>query len=91
MLVKESALLIESGTYRDMDFVILVTAPINIRIKRVVERDKLPVDEVRKRIESQIKEEERLKYADFILENDGKRLILPQINELFKKIRYNVV
>ena len=91
LLVKESALLIESGTYKDMDYVVVVTAPEAVRIRRVVERDGLSEEEVRQRIRHQMPDEERIRFADFVLENSGNRLILPQITEIFQKIAYHVV
>ncbi len=91
LLVKESALLIESGTYRDMDYIAVVTAPEDVRIRRVVERDGLSEEEVKQRIRNQMSDEERIKFADFVLYNAGNKLILPQITEMFKKIGYHVV
>jgi len=91
LLIKESALLIESGTYEEMDYIVVVTAPKDIRIKRVVKRDNLNYDDVLKRMNAQLSDNERLKYADFIVDNSGNVLILPQIVEILNKIKANVI
>ena len=91
LLIKESALLIESGNYKDLDLLIVVVAPLDVRIKRVMERDKRSKDEVVTLVNSQISDEERLKFADFVIDNSGDVLILPQLVNFFKKININVV
>jgi dephospho-CoA kinase len=91
LLVKESALLIESGSYLEMDFVIVVTAPVDLRIKRVIERDKRTKEEVLKIINSQLSDKERIEYSDFVVNNSGEVLILPQIVEILKKITTHVI
>lgn len=85
--LKEAAILFESGTYKLLDKTILVTAPLDTRIKRVVERDQTTVEAVQNRIKKQWPTEKIIPLADFILENDGKKLILPQIIKLDKKLK----
>ncbi len=84
-VIKEAAILFESGAYKSMDSSILVTAPEKIRIKRVVERDHLSELEVRNRIKNQLSTEKVMSLADYIIDNDGKKLILPQIIKIFQK------
>jgi dephospho-CoA kinase len=88
MALKEAALLIESGSYKDLDKVIVVTCPIETRIERVMSRDKSTKEAVLKRIENQMPEEEKIKYADFIIINDGKKLLIPQVLKIYKKFSY---
>ena len=85
--LKEAAILFESGTYKLLDKTILVTAPIVTRINRVVKRDNISPNDVQSRINKQWPTEKILPLADFIIENDGKRLILPQIINLDKKLK----
>lgn len=84
--LKEAALLIESGGHRFLDFLIVVSAPEAIRIQRVMERDHVTEEQVRARIRGQMPEAEKLKLADFVLVNDGKQMLLPQIWEIHQKI-----
>lgn len=63
-------LLFETGFEKDLDKVWLVTAPVEIRIKRVEQRDGEPRDHIVARMKSQMPEEERMKKADVIIEND---------------------
>jgi len=86
-IIKEAALLFESGAAENLNYIIGVFAPENLRIKRVVERDHLTVDEVMKRINRQIEEDIKMKLCDFIISNDEQQLVIPQVLELDKKFR----
>lgn len=81
-IIKEAALLFESGSYKDLDKVILVAAPEEIKIKRVVERDKTNEKAVKKIIESQMSENEKQQKSNYIINNDNTVLIIPHILEL---------
>ena len=69
-VLKEAALLIESGSYKTLDKLIVVSAPLNTRIKRVSHRDQTETEEVLARVRNQISEEEKIAVADFVIEND---------------------
>jgi len=69
----EAAIMFESGYYRKMNYTILIYAPKELRIKRVSRRDKIPKSEVRRLINLQIDEREKIKLADFIIRNDGSK------------------
>ncbi|MFM7429287.1 MAG: dephospho-CoA kinase [Flammeovirgaceae bacterium] len=85
-VVREAALLFESGSYKKMDKIIVVTAPEPLRVKRVLVRDKQRTeDEVLKIIRNQMKEEEKVKKADFVLRNDETELLVPQVINLHQK------
>jgi len=77
--LKEAALLFESGSYRLLDRTILVSAPEEERIRRVMQRDGATKAEVVRRIEKQMPEEEKAKLADFVIVNDGQTPLLPQV------------
>jgi dephospho-CoA kinase len=82
-VVREAALLIESGAYLRVDKVILVTAPEELRIKRVLARDPHRLkEEVIKIIATQLPEEEKKKKADIVVHNDETQLLVPQIWQL---------
>ncbi len=84
--LKEAALLVESGGYKHLDFMIVVTAPEALRMQRVMDRDRLTEEEVRARMRGQLPEEATLKLADFILINDGSQMLLPQVWEIHQAI-----
>jgi dephospho-CoA kinase len=82
-VVREAALLIESGAYLRVDKVILVTAPEELRIKRVLARDPHRLrEEVVKIMATQLPEEEKKKVADVVVYNDETQLLVPQILHL---------
>lgn len=82
-VVREAALLIESGAYVKIDKVVLVTAPEELRIKRVLERDPHRLrEEVVKIMATQLPEEEKKKVADVVVNNDETQLLVPQILHL---------
>ncbi len=77
--LKEAAILFESGAYRQVDKVITVFAPIDLRIKRVILRENISETEVLKRINSQMPEEEKLQKSDFIIYNDETQSVILQV------------
>lgn len=86
-IIKEAALLFESGADKNLDHVIGVSSPLALRIKRVMLRDGLSEKEITQRIDKQMGEKEKMKRCDFIITNDENHLVLPQILELDKKFR----
>lgn len=77
--LKEAALLVESGAWRHLDLLIVVTAPEDLRLTRVMQRDKLEAEAVRMRMRRQLPEGELLRHAHIQIVNDGRRLLGPQI------------
>lgn len=86
MVVKEAALFFESGSYKDMDYIIGVYAPQPIRISRVIKRDNVSEQAVLDRIGKQMNEEEKMKRCDFIIYNDEQQLIIPQVLILHEQL-----
>lgn len=83
----EAAILFESGYHNDFDLNILVVAEENIRMKRVMQRDNISRDSFMERVNNQMNDQEKIPQADYILENNEKKLLIPQIIELDKVIR----
>ncbi len=81
----EAALMKAAGDGNTFDKVIVVNAPVDLRIQRIKVRDQRSEAEIRAIIERQISEEERKKIADFTIENDEKQPLLPQILDLYEK------
>ena len=71
ILVKEAAILIESGAYLNMDIIILVVSEKSTRINRVSKRDNSDLESIEKRINLQLTDNEKIKYADYIIENNS--------------------
>ena len=71
ILVKEAAILIESGAYLNMDKIILMVSQKSIRINRVFKRDNSDLESIEKRINHQLTDDEKIKYADYIIENNS--------------------
>ncbi len=84
-IIKESAIVFESGTDRELDYVIMVSAPEALRITRIMERDGTSKEEIIRIMRNQMKDEERAILSDEIVYNDGKQLVIPQVLELHKK------
>jgi dephospho-CoA kinase len=85
-VIEEAAILFESGASQEMGLTILVYAPEEVRIRRVMERDGVSREEVLKRMRHQMCEEKLMQLADHRVLNDGTAMILPQVIELHNKI-----
>lgn len=86
ILIKEAAILIESGAYKDLDRLIVINSPEELRISRVSSRDHLNESEVKKRIAAQLSDEERLKYANYVINNNEKDLVIPQVLNIYNSL-----
>ena len=89
ILVKEAAILIESGAYLNMDKIILVVSEKSTRINRVSKRDNSDLESIEKRINHQLTDNEKIKYADYIIENNSslehlKLEVLKVVNKIRK-------
>ena len=85
-VVEEAAILFESGASRWMDLVVMVYAPEELRISRVMARDGVEEETVRKRMIHQMGEEEKRERADLVIVNDEKERLLPQVLEVHRQI-----
>lgn len=85
-IIKESALLVEANLLPSIDKLLVVTADINLRKQRVALRDNLSDEEISKRIAQQIPDEEKIKQADWVIENNEKSLLIPQILQIHKSL-----
>jgi len=86
-VIHEAAILFESGFYKMMDFTILVSAPEEMRVERVMMRDNISSEQVIARMAKQWPDSEKRKLATFELVNDNKNLLIPQIIEIDKKLK----
>ncbi len=89
-VIEEAAILFESGAVSEMDASVLIYAPKQLRIERVMARDGLSRSEVEKRINMQMDEEEKKRLADRVILNDEKKLLLPQLVALHEDIKSRI-
>jgi len=84
--IKEAALIFEAGMETGLDQVIGVTAPVEIRIARVMKRDGVTREKVLERISRQMDEKEKMNRCDFIIENDERTPLLPQVLKIHETL-----
>jgi dephospho-CoA kinase len=87
IVVYEAAILFESGNYKDFDVIITVTAPVESRIQRVMERDKTSREQVLGRIKSQWTDEQRISKSDYVIENIEIENAKRETEEILKILR----
>ena len=83
----ESAILYEAGFQDTVDAVIMVYAPVELRIQRAMYRDGASEEQVRARIAAQMDDEEKRRRADFTVVNDGVQLLIPQLNRIVEQLK----
>jgi dephospho-CoA kinase len=87
-VIQEAAILIESGGSAGMDAIILVWAPEELRLQRVVERDGSSESEVRARMQHQMQDVDKVRKSHYVVINDGKHSIMDQITDIHTAICY---
>lgn len=85
-VLKESAIMFESGAYKNLDAIICVSAPVALRIERATTRDNSDITKVTSIINAQMDEETRNKKCAFVILNDGMTALLPQVISVYNKI-----
>jgi dephospho-CoA kinase len=86
-VIYESAILFESGSYKECDYVVNVVAPLEIRIQRVMERDKTTREKVLERVKNQWNDEEKSSKSDFIVKNTSMEAIKLEIVKILNFLR----
>jgi len=85
-VIKESAILFEHGLDKLLDGVIVVEAPDDLRIKRVMHRNGITEEAVRHRIQQQLPQEELVYRADWVIHNNEEQLLIPQVLAVYSRI-----
>ncbi|TLX73454.1 dephospho-CoA kinase [Labilibacter sediminis] len=85
-IIKETAVLFESGADKNVDYIISVIAPLELRVKRVVLRDDITEEEVLSRVNNQIKDEERVRLSNDTVLCDDVELVIPQVLKIHHKL-----
>lgn len=85
LIFNEAAILFETGSYKNFDKNILITADLETRVARVMKRDNCSRDEVLQRINNQWSDEQKIKLADFVIHNNDDSRLIVQVEEILKK------
>ncbi len=85
-ILKEAAILFESGAYKQVDKVLTVVAPLELKIQRTMKRDGVSKEEVERRMQLQMTDEEKIKRADFVIINNEQELLIPQVFSLNQQL-----
>lgn len=86
-VLKEAALLFESGSYKDLDKVINVSSPLKVRVARILKRDPhRTLEQVNGIIDKQLPDEEKNEMADFVIKNTDNQMIIPQVLSIHEKL-----
>jgi len=84
--IHESAIIFENNLQHHFDQIITVSAPEEIRLSRISKRDNLKPETIRERMKNQLSEKEKCQLSDFVINNDGKEMLVPQIIKINKLI-----
>ena len=85
-VIMEAAILIESGAVKYVDRVATVVAPVEQRVERVIQRNKLSRDQVMERMRNQLDDAERIKHSDYVINNSENDMIIPEILRIHNDI-----
>lgn len=85
-ILKEAAILFESGAFKQVDKVLTVVAPLELKIQRTMKRDGVSKEDVESRIKLQMSDEEKIKRSDFVINNNEQELLIPQVLALHNQL-----
>jgi dephospho-CoA kinase len=86
-VIKEAAILFESGTDKGCDKIITVVAPAELRIGRIRERDRRSKQEIEQIMIRQMNDEEKMSKSDYVIVNDEKQMVLPQVLKIHNELQ----
>lgn len=89
IIAKEAAILFETGMNKFIDKMVMVYTPLEMRIDRVMLRDKTTKEKVLDRINNQMSDEEKAKLSDFVINNDGATSLIQQVEDMLQKLKTN--
>ena len=85
-VIQENPLIFENKSQNDFDYVITVTAPVQIRVQRVMERDGSTKNQVFSRVKNQLEDEIKIKQSDFVITNDDLKHTKDQVRHIHKQL-----
>ncbi len=89
IIIKESAILFETGIYKDLDKTILVTAPLEVKIERIKKRNATSEEDIKKRMSAQWTDEQKAPLANFVIVNDGIKPLISQVTAIIQQLKSN--
>lgn len=89
IIIKESALIFETELYKKFTTIILVIAPLEQKIKRVMSRNLISKEEVDKRMQAQWTDEQKLPLANYVISNNETDALIPQVLSVIQKLKSN--
>ena len=89
LVFEEAAIILESGNVNKLDKIILVSAPLELRVSRVKQRDNASTEQIMARVAAQMSDEEKIKLSDYVILNDEKSPLLVQITNLIDSLKNN--
>lgn len=87
IVFNEAAILFESGSYKNFSKTILVTSPTELRIERLLKRDQTTVEKIKARMQNQWSDAQKISLADYVIVNNEKTLVIPQVLDILKKLK----
>ena len=87
LIIKESAILFETGIYKDLDVLILVSAPMDQKIERVKKRNGISEEEVIKRMSSQWSDEQKKPLSNYVIDNADDKALIPQVLTILNQLK----
>jgi dephospho-CoA kinase len=84
--IKEAAIFFESGSYKEMDVMIGIYAPVKLRIIRTQQRDQVSQEKILERMSHQMDEDEKMKRCDYVITNDGNTALIPQVLQIHQAL-----
>jgi len=88
IVFNEAAIIFETGIHRNYDQIILVTAPKEIKLKRIQKRDNASIEDIEKRMITQWSDQQKRVLANFIINNDDQVMLVPQINKIIEQLNH---
>lgn len=85
LIFNEAAILFETGAYKQLDATVLITAPKELRIRRVLGRDKVSLEEIENRIASQWSDEKKSQFTNYIINNDEVEPLIVQVEKVISE------
>jgi dephospho-CoA kinase len=86
LIIEEAAILFESGAYRHLHKIINISAPVYLRKERVMKRDKIDENDFLRRLANQWNEKQRAQHSDYVIVNDEKKMVMPQVLHIHKQL-----
>lgn len=88
--IKEAALIFEANAEKKLDLVIGVSSPLELRLQRVMQRDSITKEAVEKRMHHQMNADQKMDRCDFIINNNDRELLIPQVISIHEKLLQNM-